>query len=371
MESVTQATTKKQLGLLLACFDGHKTAGKARRSLDEQLRAQGNDLLDTVVLEVDAKHRASTHDPHRVLYGTLTPALMWGLFGLLLGSYGVASALIWAVLGAICGSLFNYFVIHHATKSDLVRIGSRLPAQSSALAMGVETPDPRRLLEAITSHQPSVASVVAIDDDLTASVFAGPTNLVEAPPSAADGPQGDDAALLSMILLRYPSPETANQMATQMVGGKGAPSPFEVELVIRSDPDGHRHVTDPEFGVAAAAKSDIVSWGGLGLVLGAIGGAISGGGVLGLLQGGLSTGIIWGLGGLAAGAVYGFAAGRVVSARSLKSVGPLLAPGTSMVVAWTGEPIAEDALRPFITPESRQLVLRFNAVGSGAVLAIV
>ena len=38
--------------------------------------------------------------------------------------------------------------------------------------------------------------------------------------------------------------------------------------------------------------------------------------------------------------------GRAVSARRLKSVGPLLAPGTSMVLAWAGEPVTQDILDP-------------------------
>ena len=71
-----------QLALLLACFAGRKTAGKARRKLEGQLQAQGDELLDTVVPEVDEKQKASVHDPRRVLWGTVTAVLVWGACGL-------------------------------------------------------------------------------------------------------------------------------------------------------------------------------------------------------------------------------------------------------------------------------------------------
>lgn len=43
----TGAKRGSALGVLLDCFGGTKTAGKARRSLDAQLKAQGDALLDT------------------------------------------------------------------------------------------------------------------------------------------------------------------------------------------------------------------------------------------------------------------------------------------------------------------------------------
>jgi hypothetical protein len=62
----------------------------------------------------------------------LTPALTWGAFGLVLGSAGLASAVIWSMIGAVCGGLYSYYAVRHATKTELARIGGRLPAQSSA-----------------------------------------------------------------------------------------------------------------------------------------------------------------------------------------------------------------------------------------------
>ena len=109
------------VGVLLACFDGPGTAGKARQPMDTELRSTGAVILGTSVLKVNAKHKASMHDPSRVLMGTLmgtlTPALTWGLLGLI-GS-GWLSLVIWAVVGGICGGLYTYYVPHHATKTEL------------------------------------------------------------------------------------------------------------------------------------------------------------------------------------------------------------------------------------------------------------
>ena len=360
----TPALPDRQLGLLLACFDGRKTAGKARRSLERQLEAQGDELLDTVVLEVDEKHKASVHDPRRVLWGTVSAALVWAVCGMA-GADGVWSVLFWGAVGAVGGVLFLYYGLHHLTKSDLASVGSGLPAQSSALVVSVGTKDPSRVLEAAAVQTPTAASVATIGADLATRVFAGPADPVELPPGPAGELRGD-SAVLSMVVLRYPSPETAKQMALQ----PPADSPLEVEMMIRRDNDGSRHVSDPKFGVRALAKSDTLSWGGFGLVFGALGGAVGGGGVLGFIEDGVLEAIAWGVMGLGVGALYGHLFGRAFSAQRLKSVGSLLAPGTSMLMAWVdpGNPLTESALDAYATPGSQRLVLNFNSSERGAVL---
>src|SRR5215470_11394791 len=116
----------RQLGVLLACFGTLKAAAAARRPLDEDLRSRGGAILDTVVMKVNAKHRASVYDPRRVVQGTLTAALTWGVFGLLSG--GLASLAVWAIIGAVCGGLFAYVNEHILTKTQLTRLGGKLPA---------------------------------------------------------------------------------------------------------------------------------------------------------------------------------------------------------------------------------------------------
>ena len=359
----TGATSDGQLGLLLACFDGRKTAGKARRSLETQLRAQGDELLDTVVLEVDEKHKATVHDPRRILWGTVSAALVWGLCGVA-GADGVWSVLFWGAVGAIGGVLILYYSLHHLTKSELASIGSGLPAQSSALVVSVATKHPRRLLEATAVQTTTAASVAAIGGDLTAHVFAGPADPVELPPGSPSELRGD-STLLSMVILRYPSPETAKQMVLQ----PPADSVLEVEMMIRRDSDGSRHVSDPYFGVKALAKSEMLWWGGFGLVLGALGGAVGGGGVLGFIEDGVLTAIAWAIVGLGVGALYGLVFGKAVSARRLESVGSLLAPGSSILMAWVDakSPLSENALDAYSRPGSQRLILNLNSSEHGAV----
>jgi hypothetical protein len=142
--------------------------------------------------------------------------------------------------------LYAYVSEHILTKAELARIGTRLPAQSSALLFFAETIDPSRLLEATTNHAPSVVSAATIGDDLTTRVFAGPSDHLL---------PLDQRALLSMILFRYPETETAKQVASRIAANSAQPANLpDVELVIKTDRSGHRHVTDPSHGVAAWAK---------------------------------------------------------------------------------------------------------------------
>ena len=357
-----------EVGVLLECFSGTKAAGKARLGLDAQLKSQGDTLLDTVVVQVNAKHRASVHDPRRVVQGTLTAALTWGLFGLVAG--GLESLAIWAILGAICGGLWAYYTEHLLRKDELARVGVRLPASSSALLTFAETTDPRGLLKAAAAHAPATASVAGIGDDLTARVFAGATDPIELPRSPEGGaiPPGQSAPT-SMILLRYPDPGTATQVASRAApASKPAAGPVQVELVIWVDRDGRRHVADPSQGVKAWAKADLISWGLFGVAVGALVGAFGGGGVLSFVDNAVVTGIAWGVFGLVAGALYGLWAGRAVSARRLKGLGGLLVPGSSLLVAWADGPVRQDSVGTLAAPGSQRLILRFNTVEGGAVL---
>ena len=74
---------------------GLERAAKVRRKLNERIEQGGDAILDQVILKVNAKHKAQVHDPRRTLAGTLTPALTWGIFGLLAG--GLKSLALWAV----------------------------------------------------------------------------------------------------------------------------------------------------------------------------------------------------------------------------------------------------------------------------------
>jgi hypothetical protein len=160
-----------QFGVLLVCFDKFKAARKVRHSLDARLKSQGDALLDTAVVRVDAQHRVSLYDPRRVVQGTLTAALTWGVFGLLSGA--LKSLVTWAILDAVCGGSWAYYSEHLPSKNELNRVGARLAASFSALATFAGTRDPRSLLKTTATYAPAAASVAAIGDDLTARVLAG------------------------------------------------------------------------------------------------------------------------------------------------------------------------------------------------------
>jgi uncharacterized membrane protein len=358
-----------QVAVLLECFSGRNSAGKARHDLDAQLKSRGDALLDSVVVQVNGKHRTSLHDPRRVVQGTLTAALTWGLFGLVAG--GLDGLAIWAILGAICGALWAYYTEHLFRKDELARIGARLPANSSALLTVAETTDPRGLLAAVAAHRPGTASVAGIGDDLTARVFAGVSDPVELPsrPGAA-AITTSETAPTSMILLRYPDPATAAQVAARVDPKKETSvGPVQVEMVIRVDRDGRRHVADPSQGVKAWAKADVMSWGLFGVAVGALAGAFGGGGVHSLVDNAVVTGIGWAVFGLVAGALYGLWAGRAVSARRLKGLSGLLPRGSSMLVAWADGPVLPDTIDKLTRSGAHRLILRFNPVEGGAVLA--
>ena len=231
--------------------------------------------------------------------------------------------------------------------------------------MWVATKDDRRLLKAVEVEKPTAASVAIIGPGLTTHVFAGPTDPVELPPRSPGDIRGDEA-VLSMVMFRYQSRETAKELALKAPTN----SVLEVEMTIRGDADGSRHVSDPYFGVEAFAKSNIVWWGGFGLVFGALAGGLGGGGVLGIVEDGLSTAIVWGIVGLGVGVLYGFVFGKAVSARRLKSVGSLVAPGTSILMAWVDgkSPLTEGALDAYSRPGSQRLVLNLNSTRGGTVL---
>ena len=360
-----------QVCVLLACFAGAKRAAKIRGQLDKRITSGGDTILDQVILKVDAKHRALVYDPHRTLAGVLTPALTWGIFGLLAG--GLRGLGVWAVLGAVCGGLYAYYTEHLLTKDELKRIGGRLPGDSSAIVAFVQGADPRRVLSSTASWEPATASAAAIGADLSAQAYSGASNPLEtsAAPAGAAPEAANQATELSMLLVRF----TGEHAARQALGKAGSakhqdPKAPQAELVIETNEHGRRRVIDPSTGSAAFSKSDTISWGLFGLAWGVIAGFASHGGVLSSVKSGLVTGILWAVFGLVAGALYGLWAGRAVSARRLKGVGPLAPPGTSLVVAWAEGALGQDTIEQWPGPGSQRLILRFNPAGDGALLEV-
>lgn len=350
-----------ELAALLLCFNGKHAAAKARRSLERRLRSGGMHVYDVTVLQVNEKHGAAVHNPRRVVAGALTATLTWGIFGLVTG--GLASLITSAALGAIWGGTIAYLAVHHPSKAQLARLGGQLPAPSSALLAFVRAHDPAKPLAAAAAEAPSTTSVALIAEDLVTRVFTGDAaEPVELPPASPS-----THARLSMILTRYPDTATAGRIASQIASTPE--TPLDVELITQTDRSGRRHVVDPKLGSGAIARANLPGWAGLGLVCGVIAGITGGSGPLGILESGLVTGVVWGLFGLGAGALYGLWAGRAISARRLKGIGPILAPGTSTLLAWTDTPLADvptQSLTP--TPTTQQLILSFKPGDRGAIL---
>ena len=363
----------EQQCVLLACFGGAKGAGKIRRQLDKRIAEGGDVVLDQVVLKVNAKGKAQIHDPRRTLAGTLTPALTWGLFGLLAG--GVKSLGVWALLGAICGGLYAYYFEHLLTKDELKRIGGRLPMNSSAIVAFIRGADPQRILSSAASFQPATASVAAVAPDLSAQVYgdsAGPREgSVAATGEATTAARAQDAAL-SMLVVRFAGENAARETLAKSgsAGQKDVKAP-QIELFIEANEHGRRRVIAPKTGTAAFAKTDILGWGVFGVAWGLIVGFAAGdGGVLGSIESGLLTGVLWGIFGAFAGALYGMWAGRGVSARRLKGLGAFVPSDCSLVVAWADGALSQETMKNWAATASERLILRFKPVGDGAVLEV-
>jgi uncharacterized membrane protein len=355
--------------MVLACFAGGKRAAKVRRDLRARLAAGGEAVLDEVVLRVNAKGKAQVYDPHRVFAGTLTSALTWGAFGFV-ASGGWSGLAIWAVLGAVCGGGYAYLSEHLLTKTDLKRLGSRLPADSSALLLFVHgTADAKTILSEVAALDPGPASVVSVDTGLSATATCG-ASFPLAVESSGSMRSSNVSTLVNMLVFRYPGADTAKEVALEAAKASDRAVAVEPELVLRCESTGKYHVASPKQGVGAMSLSDVISWGLFGVVWGAVVGFLGNGSVLGLAEGAVTTGLGWAVFGLVAGALYGLWAGRATSARRLNALFRLLSPDTSMTLAWTEGIVTDAALAPWSTRASETLAVRFNRVPSGAVLEV-
>jgi hypothetical protein len=336
-----------QLCVVLACFAGRKSAGRARGAFGKAMRERQVQVLDEVVIAVNAKGKASVYDPHRVVAGTLTSALTWGAFGLV--ASGASGLVVWAVLGAICGGGYAYLSEHVLTKSELQRIGKQLPANSSALLTYLGTGDSQTMLS-FASKDATTASAVVISSDLAA----------HAAPPAGNGHRKD--AVLTMALVRFAGEHAAREAVSS------APRSAQVELIFEVPAQGRTRVVSPTAGVLAMAKSDIVSWGLFGVAFGLIVG-FAGDGRYGLLEEGVVKGVAWGAFGLVAGALYGLWVGRATSARRVRGLRTLLPADTSTALIWlAGAGATEIAQKA--PASSAHVSLEFQPLGDGAVLQV-
>jgi hypothetical protein len=177
-----------------------------------------------------------------------------------------------------------------------------------------------------------------------------------------------------MLLVRLPGQRAARQALAELAPAKtpdpSLPQVARVEVVLESDAQGGLHAHSPNFGVGFSAKSSLMSWGVLGLVLGALGGYAGGGGILGFLGGGLITAVVWGAFGALAGALYGLFVGNVLSARQLKKMDGLVPPNSSLAFLWADGDLTDKAIDRWAPAGSRRLVVRFDSTAQGIVLGV-
>lgn len=347
-DPTSDPTGDPALTMLVAFFATRDGAARARHTLRQYLQSRSEPLYDSVIVTVNARHRARVYDPRRVIAGAATATLTWGLFGLLTGS-GAVGTIVSALSGAVAGGLYAYLHEHVLTESTLGRIGARLPADSSGLALFTRVPQPEAVLAQDLRPSPTSISLATIAPDLTAQVQPDPR---------------DDAETdLTMALIRYPEQGTAAERQAAQRSPR-----IQVELAARVETSGRIHIDDPVHGIRAFARSDVVAWGGFGIVFGAIAGAANGAGWIGLAGGALAVGVTWGLFGLLAGALYGLWAGRAVSGRRLHGLTQLLVPDTSNLLIWVDGALADHDLQPLTTPGCQQLVLGFAGSGTATSL---
>ena len=125
-------------------------------------------------------------------------------------------------------------------------------------------------------------------------------------------------------------------------------------------------MVDPKTGARATSRSDVVSWGLFGVVVGALAGYLSTTGILVSVQRGAVTGIGYAVFGLVAGALYGLWVGRGVSARRLRRMGPLLPPNSSTVLAWADDSLSSDELTSWAGGSAAHTTLWFAPTATGA-----
>ena len=369
-----ESASASALCVLLLCFDGAKRAAQIRRPLSKQLGQGGSAILDAAIIRVDGEGKARVHDPQRTVAGMLTAALTWGVFGLLTG--GVIGPIGWAVIGGVCGGLFAYYREQPLSGTQLRRLGEGMRRDSSAIVVFTKGGADTVVRSTAAAYGPTTASLVAISGDLSARVLAGaggPTE-VSAAVSGGQSPPAETSTLLNMLLVRLPGQHAARQALAELAPTKtpdpSLPQVAQVEVVLESDAQGGLHAHSPNFGVGFSAKSSLMSWGVLGLVLGALGGYAGGGGILGFLGGGLITALVWGAFGALAGALYGLFVGNVLSARQLKKMDGLVPPNSSLAFLWADGDLTAEAIDRWAPAGSRRLVVRFDSTSQGIVLGV-
>jgi uncharacterized membrane protein len=361
-----------RLCILLACFARDKGASKVHRAISKRLRGNGDSIFDEVIVIVAHKHRLHLHYPRKVIPGALTLALTWGVLGLLTG--GVQGLGVWPIVGATCGGLFSYYGLSRLGKDQRKDIGEHLPAGSSALAVSVKGSDPEHVLAAVAPSGPVAASVAAIGSDLSGRVLKsgdGPPGNGLAGTSAGQKGTRAQPTQLVMIMVRFAGQQCSPQGArscwsSQRQRARCSPSRGGDRSGRARQATGHRSGERPGCDRQVGHRR-----------LGGLRACLRDHHRLRGQRRGPGAGRAWpghrhrlGAFGIVAGALFGLWTSRSVSVRRLKGIGPLVPPGSSVVVGWAASSVPAAAAGGWLAAGAQRLLVRFVAGEHGPILDV-
>jgi uncharacterized membrane protein len=356
-------------GILLVCFDEPKKAQQVKEALEKEIRQGGDLILDEMVMRVDEKRKVQVHEMGKAARGAAIVALTWGVFGLLSG--GLRGLVIWAVLGAVCGGIYFYYVAHTLSDAELKNIARRMPPNSSVLLAFLKTSHAQQIIDSVSRYTPAASSLVTVGEGMATSVISGTSEKAEQPSPASTpvqaGADGDNP--FSILVFRYTGHQTARQVEAELKEEwKKAGDAIQTEVMIEVDEQKKVHVYDPSTGVRAQTISSMISWGLCGLIVGVLTGLFSGGGgLLGIITSGLTRLITWGAFGIVAGALAAFVVNRAIPTSRLKKMSMLFSrtqADTSVILALVQGTYTQKMISDLSTHDARGLVIRVKTPSS-------
>jgi len=352
-------------GILLVCFDEPKRAQQVKEALGKEIKQGGDLILDEMVMRVDEKRRVYVYEMGKAARGAAVVAVTWGAFGLLTG--GLRGLVIWAVIGAVCGGIYMYYVAHTLSDAELKNIARCMPPNSSVLLAFLKTSHAQQIIDSVSRYSPAASSLVTVGEGMATSVISGTSDKAEQPSPTSTpvqaGADGDNP--LSILVFRYTGHQTARQVEAELKEEwKKAGDAIQTEVMIEVDEQKKVHVYNPSTGVRAQAISSMISWGLSGLIVGVLTGLFSGGGLLGSLSSGVTLLITWGLFGIVAGALAAFVVNRAIPTSRLRKLSALMQADTSVILALVQGTYTHQMISDLSTHDAKMLIIRINATQS-------
>ena len=240
------AVDDPQLEVLLACFDGHKRAGKAVGSSADGSRRAAAAILDEVVVRVN--HKGAVHIQRPAAGRRRHPDA-----GAHLGPVRPARQRRVERLADLGGGRRRVRravrLLHRAPGHEERAQAHRDALVARLVGAAAVRPWRRReeLLDDVAPEHPRLASVATIGADLSATVAHGAADPVEVPSAAAGAAPPNRDALLNMLVFRYPGADAAARVnATRRPPRRQTKQPtVQTELLMRADKSGRYPRREP------------------------------------------------------------------------------------------------------------------------------